>query len=196
MKKIGIGIAVALAAALILVLLAHTPFVRGAALRYALATVQRNYGLTLQAERLDYNLATLRVGLAGAAPVGRGLAGRAVLRSGIRFGPACRPACFLGNVAFKDISVTNGRVFVHRRADGSSNLPQSEDSPGNDPPALHIDRIDVPRLAIDVRDEQADLALQVPAIGIRAHARRGIDRAGDSRPICEFGSPHDADLAD
>ena len=65
MKKIGIGIAVAVAAALILVLLAHTPIARAAALRYALATVQRDYGLTLQADRLDYNLATLRIGLAG-----------------------------------------------------------------------------------------------------------------------------------
>src|SRR5688572_14282343 len=63
--RAALWVAVAVAVALVLVLLAHVSFVRSAALRYALATVQRNYGLTLQADRLDYNLATLRIGLAG-----------------------------------------------------------------------------------------------------------------------------------
>src|SRR5688572_24310623 len=57
--------AIAILAVVVLVMLAHAPFVRAAALRYAVTTVQRNYGLVLQAERLDYNLARLRVGLAG-----------------------------------------------------------------------------------------------------------------------------------
>ena len=42
-----------------------TPGLRSAILRYALTTVQRDYGLALDAARLDYNLAVLRVGLAG-----------------------------------------------------------------------------------------------------------------------------------
>ena len=84
----------------------------------------------------------------------------------IRVGRCCRPAFFLGNVAFKDISVTNGRVFVHRRADGTSNLPQSRRQPRQRPAGRCVSiASDVPRLAIDVRDEQADLALHVPAIG-------------------------------
>ncbi len=164
MKKVGVGIAVALAGAVVLVLLAHAPFVRNAALRYALGVVQRNYGLSLQADRLDYNLATLRVGLAGVRVSAEGSADEPFFEA--EYVSVGLPAGILaGNVAFRDISVTNGRVFVHRRADGSSNLPRSEDSPGGDPPALRIDRIDVPRLAIEVRDEQADLALQAPAIG-------------------------------
>ena len=71
MKKVGVSIAAALAGAVVLVLLAHAPFVRSAALRYALGAVQRNYGLSLQADRLDYNLAALRVGLAGLGADGR-----------------------------------------------------------------------------------------------------------------------------
>lgn len=164
MKKIGIGVAVALAAALILVLLVHTPFVRSAALRYALAMVQRDYGLTLRADRLDYNLATLRIGLAGLRVSAEGSPDEPFFEAD--YVSVALPAGILaGNVAFKDISVTNGRVFVHRRADGRSNLPESEDSPGNDPPPLRVDRIDVPRLAVELRDEQAALALQIPAIG-------------------------------
>ena len=172
MKKIGIGIAVAAAAALILVLLAHTPVARAAALRYALVTVQRNYGLALQAERLDYNLVTLRIGLAGLRVSADGSPDEPFFE-GDYVSVSLPAGVFLGNVAFKDISVANGRVLVHRRADGTSNLPQSEDSPANDPPPLLIDRISVPRLAIDVRDEQADLMLHAPAIGIELTPDQG-----------------------
>jgi outer membrane protein assembly factor BamA/autotransporter translocation and assembly factor TamB len=163
MKKIGIGIAVAVAAALVLVLLVHAPFVRSAALRYALSTVRRDYGLAIQADRLDYNLATLRVGLAGLRMSAEGSSNEPFFEA--EYVSLRLPARILaGNVAFKDISITNGRLFVHRRADGSSNLPESDSGPGNDPPALRIARLDVPRLAIEVRDEQADFALQAPAI--------------------------------
>jgi outer membrane protein assembly factor BamA/autotransporter translocation and assembly factor TamB len=172
MKKIGIGIAVAVAAALILVLLAHAPVARGAALRYALAAVQRNYGLTLRAERLDYNLATLRIGLAGLRVAAEGSPDEPFFE-GDYVSVALPAGILLGNVAFKDISVTNGRVLVHRRADGTSNLPESEDSPGNDPPPLRIDRVSVPRLEIDVRDEQADLAFHVPGIGFELTPEQG-----------------------
>src|SRR5688572_26827013 len=127
------------AAILLLVLLAHAPFARSAALRYALATVQRNYGLTLQADRLDYNLARLRVGLAGVRLSAEGSVNEPFFEA--EYLSVTLPAgVLLGDVAFRDISVTNGRVFVHRHADGRSNLPQSEDSPANDPPALRVDR--------------------------------------------------------
>ena len=117
------------AAALILVLLVHTPVARGAALRYALAAIQRNYGLTLQAARLDYNLATLRVGLAGLRVSAEGSPDEPFFEADY-VSVALPAGILLGHVAFRDISVTNGRVVVHRRADGGSNLPQSEDSPG------------------------------------------------------------------
>jgi translocation and assembly module TamB len=155
---------VALAAALVLVLVAHAPFVRSAALGYALDAVQRNYGIAVQAERLDYNLATLRVGLAGVRLSAEGAEDEPFLEAD--YVSVLFPAGVLaGNVAFTDINVGNARLFIHIRPDGRSNLPTSEDSPGNDPPALRIDRISVTRLAIDVRDEQRDLALQVPALG-------------------------------
>ena len=55
--------AILAAGTLALALILHAPFVRSAVLRYVLATVQRDYGLALEVERLDYNLAALRVGL-------------------------------------------------------------------------------------------------------------------------------------
>ena len=80
MKKIGIGIAVAVAAALILVLLAHAPVARSAALRYALAArpAQLRTHPPGRSSRLQPGHAARWPGRA--ARVGRGLAGRAVLR--------------------------------------------------------------------------------------------------------------------
>ena len=71
-----------------------------------------------------------------------------------------------GDVAFKDITITNARAFVHRRTDGTTNLPRTEDGAGVEPPALRIDRLDVPRLAIELRDDQASSLLHVPALAL------------------------------
>ena len=156
--------AIIVVAAAVLVLVAHAPFVRSAALRYAIAVVQRNYGLTVQASRLDYNLATLRVGLAGLRVSAEDARGEPFFEAD--YLSVVLPARILiGDVAFNEVGVTAGRVFVHRRADGTANLPRSEDSPGNDPPALRVGRAQVQRLAIDVQDDEADLALRIPALG-------------------------------
>ena len=108
---------------------------------------------------------TLRVGLAGLRVSAEGSPDEPFFEADVCLGGAAGRHSRSATSRSRTSASTNGRVFVHRRADGSSNLPRSEDSPGDDPPALRIDRIDVPRLAVEVRDEQADLALQVPAIG-------------------------------
>ncbi|MBI2829439.1 MAG: translocation/assembly module TamB domain-containing protein [Acidobacteria bacterium] len=164
-RRIGMVVAALAAGAVALVLLAHAPLVRNAALRYALATVPRDYGLTVDAARLDYNLAALRVGLAGIRLSAAGSTNEPFLEADYLSVTLPLGALF-GDVAFKDITVTNARAFVHRRTDGTTNLPDAEDGPGDQPPALRIGRLDIPRLAIDVRDEQADIALRVPAIAL------------------------------
>src|SRR5438093_10302831 len=63
MKRATWLLAIGVGALLALVLLVHAPFVRSAALRYALARVEQQYGLRVTATRLDYNLATLTAGL-------------------------------------------------------------------------------------------------------------------------------------
>ena len=160
--KIG---ATLIAGALALTLILHAPFVRSAALRYVLTTVQRDYGLTLDAARLDYNLATLRVGLATIRLSTPGFGSEPFFEAEYLLVTLPLGALF-GDVAFKDITVTNARAFVHRRANGTTNLPRSEDGAGVEPPALRIDRLDVSRLAIELRDEQAASSLQVPALAL------------------------------
>ena len=164
--RAGLKIGAALAAgAVAIALILHAPFVRSAALRYALTTVQRDYGLALDAARLDYNLAVLRVGLAGIRLSAPGSTNEPFFEADYVSVTLPLGALF-GDVAFRDITVTNARVFVHRRTDGTTNLPRTEDGPGADPPALRIGRLEIQRLAIDVRDEQAASALQVPALAL------------------------------
>ena len=160
--KIG---ATVTASALALALLLHAPFVRSAVLRYVLTAVQRDYGLTLEVARLDYNLAALRVGLAAIRLSASGSTSEPFLEADY-LSMTLPPGALFGDIAFTDITVTNARAFVHRRTDGTTNLPRTEDGPGVEPPALRIDRLDIPHLAIDLRDEQAAVSLQVPALAL------------------------------
>ena len=164
--RAALKISAALAAgAVALALVLHAPFVRSAALRYAITTVQRDYGLALDAAQLDYNLPALRVGLAGIRLSAPGSTNEPFFEADY-LSVTLPLGALVGDIAFEGITVTNARVSVHRRTDGTTNLPRADGSPGDDPSALSIARLDIPRLAIDLRDEQADVALQVPAIAL------------------------------
>ena len=65
MRRLVIAAAAVLIAVGLFVLVVHTPPVRRAVLRYVIAEVQRRYAIRIEASRLDYNLATLTLGLAG-----------------------------------------------------------------------------------------------------------------------------------
>src|SRR5258706_15518978 len=58
-----LALALVLAAGVIAIVV-HTPAFRRLVLRYATAEVQRRYGIRLEAAGLDYNLASLTIGLA------------------------------------------------------------------------------------------------------------------------------------
>lgn len=159
------GTAAALAVAV------HTPPVRRAALRYAIATVQRQYGLRIDAARLDYNLAALSVGLSDLRVFA---AASEVPFFEARYVGATFPRSILfGEVAFRTITVTDGRVRIVRRADGTTNLPPSTASPGGEPPPLHVDDLSIPRLAIEAHDELSDVDVDVPSLELRLAARGG-----------------------
>ena len=157
--------AVLAASALALALMLHAPFIRSAVLRYALTTVQRDYGLTLDVARLDYNLATLRLGLAAIRLSAPDSASEPFFEADY-LSLTLPPGALFGDVAFKDIAVTNARASVHRRTDGTTNLPPLRGGSGVERQALRIDRLEMSRFAIDLRDEQAGSSLQVPALAL------------------------------
>ncbi|MGH9253482.1 MAG: hypothetical protein ACRD3C_02815, partial [Vicinamibacterales bacterium] len=176
-RRFVVVLGVLAAAAGLLVAVVHAPFVRAAALRYAVATVEDRYSLRLEAARLDYNLGMLRVGLAN-------LRVSALHSPGEPFVTADYLSVVLpwrtlfGDVAIDDINVTNARVHVRRRENGTSNLPPASDTSAGEPSPLRIRRVSVPQLVVDLRDEQAARFLWVPSIALLLTPDEGYVRLG------------------
>ena len=165
-----LALALVLAAGVI-ALVVHTPPVRRLVLRYAIADVQRRYGIRIDAARLDYNLASLSVGLAQIRMAAERSPNLPFFEADYVRASLPRRA-LMGSVAFDEIAVTNGRVHVVRDRDGGTNLPEPSKSPGGEPAALDIARLVAPRLAVDLQDAHNDLALGIPGIDV------DIGRAG------------------
>src|SRR5262247_3028296 len=111
LRRIGLVVAGLVLATGLIVAVIHTPPVRRLVLRFAVAEVQRRYGIRLEAARLDYNLASLTVGLAQ-------------LRVAADRSPAVpffeadyvqaslRRRAFLAVISFDQVNVTGGRVRI------------------------------------------------------------------------------------
>jgi outer membrane protein assembly factor BamA/autotransporter translocation and assembly factor TamB len=160
------------------VLVVHTPPIRSLALRYAIR-VALNQGVQITAQRLDYNLIMRQVRLANvevSAPddlqpffVADEVAATASYR------------VFFGDVAFDQVSVRNGAVHVVRRVDGTINLPKSSGTSSREPAPLPIARVSAPRLAVEYRDEPADLTFRAPALTLElsSHGRLSLEAPAD-----------------
>ena len=161
-RRIG-QIALALTAiSVAAVLLVHAPFVRRAVLRYAVGLVEQQYGVQLEAERLDYNLATMRIGV---SRVRLSAVGRQPPFLEATYVAVVVPwRVLLGEVSFEDVAVTDGLVRVRTTAAGISNLPESTPSSG-EPAPLRIARLGIAPLRVDIRDEVAGVALDILAWG-------------------------------
>lgn len=165
-RRIGIVIAALVAAAGMLLLLVHLPIVRRGVLDYVRSRLQRDFQLVLDASRLDYNLAALSFGLADVRVSAEGHPDEPFVKSEYIAVQLSR-STFFGTVQVNQLSLTNAAVFVHRRADGTSNLPTSEPGGDEEPDALPIARIGAPRLTVDFVDDAADLQMQIPGVAIQ-----------------------------
>jgi outer membrane protein assembly factor BamA/autotransporter translocation and assembly factor TamB len=164
-RRAGLLVLALVLAAGVIAVVVHTPAFRRFVLRYAVTEVQRRYGIRLEAARLDYNLASLRIGLAEIriaverspdAPFFEADYLRASLSRRV----------LMGIIALDEIAVTGGRIHIVRNGDGLTNLPESSDSRGGEPAALDIERLVAPGFRVDVEDAQADLTLRIPGINI------------------------------
>jgi outer membrane protein assembly factor BamA/autotransporter translocation and assembly factor TamB len=165
-RRIGIVIAALVAAAGMLLLLIHLPIVRRGVLDYARSRLQRDFRLVLDASRLDYNLATLSIGLADVRVSAEGQTEEPFFESEYVAVQLSR-SVFVGRVLVTQLSLTDAGVRIHRRADGTSNLPTSEPGGADEPDALPISRIDAPRVMVDFVDDAADLQVQIPGVAIQ-----------------------------
>jgi outer membrane protein assembly factor BamA/autotransporter translocation and assembly factor TamB len=163
-----IAVVLLIAAAAFLV---HTPFVRARVLRYAVTALENQYGIRVEASRLDYNLVSLRVGL---ADVRVSAAGKQPPFFEARYVAVAVPRrTLLGDVVFDEVSVADGVVRIVRRASGEANLPDATASGGGEPEPLSIGRIELSPLRLDIRDEGSGFTLDVPAAEVQLGADTG-----------------------
>ena len=181
-RRVGIVIAALLAAAGMLLLLIHLPIVRRGVLDYARSRLQRDFRLVLDASRLDYNLATLSFGLADIRVSADGHTDEPFVEAEYVAVQLSRSA-FFGRIQVNQLSLTNAAVRVHRRVDGTSNLPTSEPGGDEEPDALPIARIDAPRVTVEFVDDPADLQLEIPGVAIQLARDSGFIRLADAASI-------------
>jgi outer membrane protein assembly factor BamA/autotransporter translocation and assembly factor TamB len=164
----AIAVVLLIAAAAFLV---HAPFVRSRVLQYAVTTLETQYGIRVEASRLDYNLASLRAGLADlrVSAVGK----RPPFFEADYVAVAVPRRTLLGDVVFDEVAVTNGVVRIVRQVSGEANLPEATAGGGGEPEPLRIGRIDLSPLRLDVRDEGSGFALDVPAAVLQLTADSG-----------------------
>ena len=178
-RRLLIALAGLAGAAILFALLLHAPFTRRAALGYILPRIEREYQLQLTASRLDYNLAAMRVGLAGVALASPRTPTAPFFTAD--YVQVDVPWSILGGaVVFDDISVTNGVVAIRRYEDGTTNLPEGSAEPGGEPAALRIGRLDINRLTLDLVDEQAITSLLLPAVAIQLTPSSGFIRLAEA----------------
>jgi len=151
------------------VLVVHTPPVRSYALQFAIR-MARSQGVELQAERLDYDIFTRHIRLANVKVSATGDLQPFFVADEVLATASSR--VFFREIAFDEVSVRNGAVSLVRRADGTTNLPKSSGALSEgDPAPLPIARVSAPRLAVEYRDEPADLTFRTSALTIDLSSR-------------------------
>src|SRR2546429_8273441 len=174
MKRFARAAVAVVAAVVLFVVAVHTPPVRRMVLRYVIADVQRRYAIRIDADRLDYNLAALTVGLSNVRIVALALPSTSAMPPEVRaetpffsadYASVSLPARALtGVVAFKQIVITDGHLRVVRDTNGRTNLPASSSAPNGEPAALDVARLFAPGMGLDLQDAVSGVALTIPAL--------------------------------
>jgi outer membrane protein assembly factor BamA len=170
-RRLGIAAALVLVLLAALLVIVHTPPVRNAVLRRAVAELESRFNLALTAERIDYNLIRLRVTLGGVRLAAAGMTAEPFLTAGEAEVTLPRSA-LLGPFALESVRLENVRVAIVRRADGTTNLPTTEGGEGGEPAAVPIREVTIPRLSLEVTDAVDDLSFTAP-LAVRMRSTGG-----------------------
>ena len=163
MKRLALLAAAAVALVVVFVLVAHTPPFRRMILRYVVNEVQRRYAMRIDASRLDYNLATLTIGLADVRLAADRTPTEPFFEAAY-IGVDLPSRVLSGAMAFDDMAITNGRIHIVRDRDGRLNIPESSSTPAGEPAALDVRHVSAPRLVVDVADAHNDVAVAIPGL--------------------------------
>ena len=135
----------------LLVAVAHIEFVRARVLDYALARASQALGLRVQADSLQYNLLAASAELRNArvsAPEGRAFLRAEAVRVGLVRGA-------LPGVEVGRLEIERPHLTIVRHADGTTNLPAGQSGPTSQPAPLHLGRVALSMMTVEVEDESA-----------------------------------------
>ena len=181
--------------AVVLAFVLHSAPARRVVLRRAIDTLAERSGILLHADSLDYNLLALRVTLTGVRAAATTSPQEPFLTAGV-LEIAVPQSALLGPFALDRVSLDDARVTLHRRADGTTNLPSSSGPPDGEPASVLIDRTVMSNLAVDIVDERAGLSLTLPALRFDVGPQDGsvslerpgrFARAGTATSISRLG---------
>jgi len=187
---------VLLAIVVILVVAIHTSPVRRAVLRRALATIQERLNIDLRADTLDYNLLALRVTLTGVSAARPGHETPFFTARRVRI--SVPTSAVFGPFALEDVTIDDARVRIVRRADGTTNLPDTGPDTGEEPAPLPVQHLGVARMSVEIEDASSSVLLAMPAVElvlersdghIRLTSPARLTRGSHSTRITELNGP-------
>jgi outer membrane protein assembly factor BamA/autotransporter translocation and assembly factor TamB len=156
----------------------HLPFVRARVLEWARARVARDFGIVVDAKRLDYNLLGVSLELHDlnlSAPGDRPF----LQADGLRLELDRR--LFAGLVEIRELELVHPRILLLRHRDGRTNLPATPSSSSSQPTPLHLGIVALTQLSLDFEDEAAGHKGTVGPIDLT------LDTRGDSAQPGTFG---------
>jgi hypothetical protein len=165
-RRAAIALLVCVAAAVAIV---HLPFVRAAALA-RLVTALEQQGVRLHADRISYNLFTLRVALEGVTVAAEGAVPPFLELDRVRVDLPW--SIVRGAYSADSVEVDRLRVTLVRGADGALNLPDfgADDSGGGFEGPILIDRLLVSDLSVLYDDATANQRVEVRGLSLDMQA--------------------------
>jgi outer membrane protein assembly factor BamA len=170
--------AVAVAGA-ILVGAAHLEFVRARVLDWAIVRASQDFGIGVEADSLQYNLVAASAELRNtgvSAPGDRPFFRADAIRIGLN--RRALPGAF----EIDRLEIDRPRLTIVRHADGTTNLPESRSDSTSAPSPIHLGRVALRTLSIELEDEAAGHRLMIAPIDLTVDTRAGASAPGAFGP--------------
>ena len=164
---------------LLVVVVAHVGFVRVRVLDWVSARISQDFGILVQADSLRYNLLTTSVELRNTRLSVRG--DRPFLQAdAIRI--ALDHRVLFGVFELQRLELDQPRVTILRHPDGTTNLPTSRSDPTSSPSPIHLGRVGLSALIVEVEDEAAGHRVAAGPISLTLDTRAGAVTPGTFGP--------------
>ena len=158
---------------------AHLEFVRTRVLDWAVARASRDFGISIEADSLRYNLIAasaelrnVRLSAPGARPFFR--------VDAIRIGLNRR--ALPGAVEIDRLEIERPHLTIVRHADGTTNLPASRSTSTSAPSPIHLGRVALAAMSVELEDESAGHRVTAAPIDLVLDTSEGASVPGAFGP--------------